>query len=41
MKRFLSISFCALALGTTALAGTVLAQPAAPAAAAPAPSPSP
>jgi hypothetical protein len=33
MKRFLSISFCALALGSTALAGTVLAQPAAPAAA--------
>ncbi|HWE47752.1 MAG TPA: hypothetical protein VG407_17155 [Caulobacteraceae bacterium] len=31
MKRFLSISFCALALGSTALAGTVLAQPAAPA----------
>jgi hypothetical protein len=40
MKRFLSISFCTLALGTTALAGTVLAQPAAPAApAAPAPQP--
>ncbi len=38
MKRFLSISFCALALGTTALAGAVLAQPAAPAAA-PAPKP--
>lgn len=40
MNRFLSISFCALALGTTALAGAVLAQqPAPPAAAAPAPRP--
>ena len=39
MKRILSISFCALALGTTALAGTALAQAPAPAPLPPVPVP--